>query len=409
MKTRAEGGFERTADEFAVLFQLAVATIRVQHLDEVAGTAFDVARHLLGCHRAAVLVAEADGTLRCRAHRLLSDPCIAAIEASGPEATRTAGREPLLIDDLRCRADVPAVAALRAEGVIALGVVPLFHVDELVGEFLMCGDQPRPFGPHGVALAGAIGAVMGAALLRARALEAMLRDHAAAEMAARTSMEVLAGVAHDLRSPLGAVLLTAESMLGAGTVLAPELRPRVRRIRLALERMNRMIDDLLDLTAIRAGRLSLHRQRWPVEDVIDLAFAVSATAAQQHGVTLQTRVPGGLPALYCDRERLVRVLVNLITNAIKVTPPGDMVMVQASQRVGMAELSVIDTGTGMEEAEIVHVFERYWRSPSADHSGFGLGLHIARVLVEAHGGSIRVDSAPGRGSRFTIAIPIDLP
>ena len=233
------------------------------------------------------------------------------------------------------------------------------------------------------------------------AIIASLQDaRANADAATRSRQRVLEIVAHDLRSPLTAVLTTAEAI---GT-LAPEMQPRVARIERAVTRMDNLIRDLMDATRIEHGELKVSLAPEPIDAVVQEAVELFATAAQEHGIALESRRLAD-PALrvMCDRERIVQVLSNLIGNALKFTPEGGRITVSVDRKGDEVELAVADTGRGIPPENLERVFEKYWRS---DEKGTGLGLFIARSIVRAQGGRISVASTVGAGATFTFTIPV---
>jgi len=222
---------------------------------------------------------------------------------------------------------------------------------------------------------------------------------------------VLAMVSHDLKSPLGAIVMAAAMILRR----APEgaagegLRKHADVIHRSANRMDRLIRDLLDLATLQEGRLPLRRALHRVAEIVDEAVASFGPLAQQKGLGLRAEVCVDLPEIHCDRDRILQVFSNLISNAIQVTPAGGAVTVGCERRPEAVVLSVADTGPGIREEEQAHLFERFWRAADVGYSGTGLGLGISKALVEAHGGTIRVESRPGQGARFAFTLPIAAP
>ncbi|HEX2569545.1 MAG TPA: ATP-binding protein [Polyangia bacterium] len=227
--------------------------------------------------------------------------------------------------------------------------------------------------------------------------------------------DVLAVVSHDLRSPLGAILLNATTLLrGAEPGEAgARLRRKCGLIVRSAERMSRLIDDLVDLASIRGGQLSITLRPEPVPELVHEAVYSFEATAEERKVHLETRLgadaEGGPETarltIRCDRDRILQVFSNLIGNALQVTPPGGRITVQVEARPDEVVFSITDTGPGIAPEELPHLFKRYWRSSKAEYKGHGLGLAIAQGLVEAHGGRIGVESQPGRGSTFFFTLP----
>lgn len=234
--------------------------------------------------------------------------------------------------------------------------------------------------------------------------ELLARDNAKlykeAQRAVRVREQILAIVTHDLRNPLSAILLTAETLSQKGTS-----SEAVGRIQRAAIRMRRLIEDLLDFASIEAGSLAIRRQPQDPAALISESLANFEGVAQERELTLTADVELNLPKVYCDRDRILQVLSNLVGNATKVIPKGGRVTVRVAAREQELLFSVVDDGPGISEADQVHLFDRYWRSDEADYKGTGLGLAIAKGIVEANGGRLWVQSAPGDGATFWFSVP----
>lgn len=213
---------------------------------------------------------------------------------------------------------------------------------------------------------------------------------------------LLADVSHELRTPLTVMQGTLEGMLDGLYPLDEEhLAPVLEETRV----LARLVEDLRTLSLSEAGSLRLHREPTDlarlVEDVVN-GHRVSADAS---GVSLSAETPPDLPALDVDPARIRQVVGNLVANALRFTPSGGSVTVIAAPTPRGAAVSVRDTGSGMEPEAVEHAFDRFYRSSSS--AGSGLGLPIARNLVEAHGGRIEIESAPGRGTEVRFTLPSD--
>jgi signal transduction histidine kinase len=230
--------------------------------------------------------------------------------------------------------------------------------------------------------------------------EAALRR---AEEAVRLRDETLAVVSHDLRNPLNAVSLTANSLAKRAGDAA--LKRQVELIERAAARMTRLIQDLLDSAAIAVGRLAIVRALYDPRDIVLEAVETGRALAAERDVELVAACPPRGWRSRCDRERMLQVLSNLISNAIKASPEGANVSVTASVENDETVLAVRDRGPGIPPDEGAHVFERYWRGAGQQGEGAGLGLYIARGIVEAHDGRIWHTPADGGGVVFLIAVP----
>ncbi len=221
------------------------------------------------------------------------------------------------------------------------------------------------------------------------------------EDALRARDELLAIVSHDLRNPLNAVLLGAHQIESAAEDRDwARARKAAGIIAKAVDRMSRLVGDLLDLATLDAGKpLAMNVAQHDLADLVLEISELLEPLAQSNQVTLKTDLSVATYVL-CDRNRVQQVLSNLIGNAIKFTRRRGVIDVAASGRHGEVVVSVRDTGVGMHVDQVPRIFEPYWKADPERGSGAGLGLSIARAIVEAHGGRIWVETEAGSGSSF---------
>ena len=244
-------------------------------------------------------------------------------------------------------------------------------------------------------------------LLRARSLSLALRKRAEdAERAIRTRDEVLAIVSHDLRNPLNLVLTGGSFLLETAEGLEPREREQLRMIHRAAGQMNRLIQDLLEVSAMEAGNVSVDPRPEPAEPLVHEACGLLGHVAEAKGIRVSCELDDGLPPIRADRDRVHQVFGNLIGNALKFTPEGGTIRVRAEPDGGMVRFSVSDTGAGIRAEDLPHVFDRFWQARHSRAGGAGLGLAISRSIVAAHGGSMWVESEVGRGSTFFFTLPM---
>lgn len=297
--------------------------------------------------------------------------------------------------------DAAHASALRTLGATAAAVFPFLAHGRVLGALtLVRAGRDAVIAPVELALGEEVAGRAAVALENARLHEDLAR-------ALRVREDTLAEVSHDLRNPLSSVTLAAVQLERA--VERPELAELVRRraatIRRAAGRMSALVNDLLDLARLDTGRLSLDVGKHAAADLLDDAVEAVSPAARGKAASIQASAAPGL-VVPCDRERVHRVLANLLLNALRVTPQNGRVGVSARRVGDDAVFAVEDEGPGIPEGELRRVFDRYWRAPVADAGGIGLGLSIVKAIVERHGGKVWAASEPGRGSTFAFSLPL---
>ena len=324
--------------------------------------------------------------LRTGAPELLADVSVEEFVAERGPAGETRA-EILRRLGLRSYLGVPLIARGRTLGAIGFGR----------------SRAGRPFGEEDLALARELAARCALALDNAR----LYRE---AQEATRSREEVLAVVSHDLRAPLAAVQLAAQLL---GKLVPEESSPALARaadtLRRSTARVARLVDDLVDFARLERGKLSIHRAPQDCESIAKEAMALAEPVAAEQGVRLALDAAPGAGLAQCDRHRILQVLANLIGNAVKVMPGGGEVRLAVRPEGSGVRFTVADSGPGIAPEDQPRVFERYWRAKDAGYAGTGLGLAIARAFVEAHGGKIWVESAPGEGAAFSFTVPREPP
>jgi signal transduction histidine kinase len=222
----------------------------------------------------------------------------------------------------------------------------------------------------------------------------------------RLRRELVANVSHELKTPISAVRAHLENLLDG--VERPD--PETLQVMLSqTERLGRLIDQLLDLSRIESGELRLNRAPIPLHPLVREVLSEIEMARADRGVRVADAVPDDLPPVLVDPERVHQVLFNLLDNAVRYTPAGGEVTVAAHRANGGCEIAVSDTGPGIAPEHLPRLFERFYRADAArsrGDGGTGIGLAIARSVVEAHGGRIRAESRLGQGSVFTFDLPV---
>jgi signal transduction histidine kinase len=242
-------------------------------------------------------------------------------------------------------------------------------------------------------------------LERTASSERLARSEAEAAVAARE--ELLAIVSHDLRNPLSAIVAGA-SVLQSAKLAGADLetvRKASQVILRSADRMNRIIADLLDLAQIQAGQLSVEKRPHEAEGIVLESIEMLRSLSSKMELKIERLVSAGL-RVQCDRGRVLQVFSNLVGNAIKFTPRGGSIFIEVSEGGQEALFLVRDTGPGISEEELPRIFDRFWQAQKSNGGGIGLGLSIAKGLVEAHGGRLWAESRVGEGSTFFFTLPL---
>jgi PAS domain S-box-containing protein len=232
-----------------------------------------------------------------------------------------------------------------------------------------------------------------------------------ARQAVRERDDMLAVVSHDLRNPVNAIVMLTGAALGQGDGDAVTMpREQVEAMRAAARQADGLIQDLQDVSRISAGRLRVDRRREAPARLCDEAAELFEATMAEAALRFVRLYAPGLPDVLADRMRVGQVLSNLLGNAVKFTPEGGEVRLSAApDGTGMVRIGVRDTGPGIAPEDVPRLFERYYQAPRLLRAGSGLGLYIAKGIVEAHGGAIGVESTPGQGSEFWFTLPVAPP
>jgi signal transduction histidine kinase len=334
---------------------------------------------------------ELEASLRRRLDALRTDADLLALSAR----VRTSGVPELV--QLSGAAPMPPI--LASTGALAAAALPVTVRGANIGCLVLLDSSPDQLVdelPLVLELATRIGAAVDNARL-----------YHQAQLALRMREEVLAIVSHDLRNPLAAISMVVDRLLKQ----VPEqdrlqLGPSYAIIKRSSTHIRHLIEELLEVASIQNEQLSLTRTEVTLASLFDESVEMLAPVATKKGVGL-VQLPD-VPALRlrCDAPKLVRVLANLIGNAIKFTPEGGTVSLCALQQEQLLLVRVSDTGIGIAQSELPKLFERYWKGEQTGRGGMGLGLYIARGIVEAHGGRIWVESSE-RGSTFSFTLPLE--
>jgi PAS domain S-box-containing protein len=230
------------------------------------------------------------------------------------------------------------------------------------------------------------------------------------QRAVRARDDTVGVVAHDLRNPVSAVKMLSSALLQRDDIegLPTEATEQLRLIRAASLQMDRLIQDLLDVTRLETGRMTVHPQPEATLAMLDGSLQTLRPLVEEAGIELRVEAPPTLPHVSADAERIGQVLSNLVGNAIKFTNQGGLITVRAVHDAEAVTISVTDTGVGISNEHLPNIFDRFWQSTQSTirSRGAGLGLPIARGIVQAHGGRLWAESAFGKGSTFYFTLLI---
>jgi PAS domain S-box-containing protein len=346
-----------------------------------------------------VAVAHADASLEPTLRRA-GNP----VEISAERALRAG--EPLLFGDTAASAasgeepERALAAQLRDAGFCSAICFPISAGEELLGVITLATTQSdRRFTPLHLVTVSELARQIALAVSHSRLYED-------AQRAIRARDEVVQMVSHDLRNPLDTIQLTAALLLDTAEDRRAENTERLEMIRRIAFQMNDIIQDLLDVSTMEAGGFSLSRRMRDLGELIRDARELLQPIAQRKNVHLEFEIEDDLPLLEIDDAGILRVFSNLVGNAIKFLDEGGCVATSVRRAGDAVEFTISDDGPGIAPEDMKHIFDRFWQVRRGDRRGAGIGLAIARGMVEAHGGTIRVDSELGSGTTFCFTLPV---
>ena len=289
----------------------------------------------------------------------------------------------------------------------SLLAVPLQIKDRRIGVLEAVNRQgDQGFSQEDVDTLMTLAAQAAVAIENAKLMEALRKAYDRLGELDRLKSDFIAIASHELRTPLSLILLYADVLRGqVGDVAGVELGAVLR----AAMRLQHIIETMLNLRFLETGQMDLVATRFDLRTEVLDACADYEALAETGGRVLGTDLPDGAVVIHADREKVRVVLDNLISNAVKFTPAGGQVRVALRSRGDEIEMSVADTGVGIQSQELERIFDRFYQAENhmtRRHGGVGLGLSIVRGLVELHGGRVWVESVPGQGSRFVVVLPV---
>jgi signal transduction histidine kinase len=319
--------------------------------------------------------------------------------------TRAPAQEPDLHEDPA----QPVQSLIVRAGFRALLVVPLLSPDGIVGALVVRRRTPGEFPGTTIDLLQTFAAQSVVAIQNARLFAEIEEKGRQLALASRHKSQFLANMSHELRTPLNAVLGYSEMMLdGLYGDLPEKAKGVLERVQSNGRHLLGLINDVLDLSKIEAGQLTLAIEDYSMAALVKQAVATTESLARTKGLALTAKIQDGLPLGRGDERRLTQVLLNLIGNAVKFTDKGE-VAITAESADGRYTVAVRDTGPGIAEADQARIFEEFQQvdnTSTRKKGGTGLGLAIAKRIMEMHGGTLTVQSAPGEGSTFRMILPV---
>jgi signal transduction histidine kinase len=402
----------RSVGELRALGEIGQAVSSTLDPETVLTTIVANADQLSGTDGGAVYeYEEGTGQLHLRATRKFDEELVAVLRTTPPllgegaVGQAAALRQPVQIPDLTVEGAYhgPLRTILPRAGFRAVLAVPLVREGRVLGGLVVARKSPGAFPPETVELLKTFAAQSALAIQNARLFREL-------ESASRHKSEFLANMSHELRTPLNAVIgfseVLQERMFGE---LNDKQMEYVQDIHASGRHLLSLINDILDLSKVEAGRMELELAPFSIPAALENALILVRERAERHGLRLNLSVDGGLGELVADERKVKQVLLNLLANAVKFTPEGGRVAVSAQPADGFVEVAVTDTGIGIAPEDQEAIFEEF-RQVGTDYArkreGTGLGLTLARKLVELHGGRMWVKSALGQGSTFTFTLPV---
>lgn len=290
---------------------------------------------------------------------------------------------------------------VRALGLSSAIVVPIRAKGRTLGAISLARTGGEAYAAHDLAVAEEVARRAALAVENARLYEQ-------ARQAVRARDEVVAMVSHDLRNPLNAVLIASTVLLEYGDVerLSERDRKQIEIIRRSAEQMTALAQDLLEVSSLESGSVEMNPRPCAPSVLVGAAEEMFRPLAEEKGVALAVHDTLDVPPAQADYGRMLQVFGNLVGNAIKFTPRGGCVEVGAERAVDYVRFWVRDTGPGIERDHLPRLFDRFWQARRGGKAGAGLGLAIAKSIVEAHGGHIWAESEPGHGSTFHFTLPV---
>jgi signal transduction histidine kinase len=279
-----------------------------------------------------------------------------------------------------------------------------------IGAIVIRRTEVRPFSEKQIALLKTFADQAVIAIENVRLFQELQQTNRQLDIANRHKSDFLARVSHDLRTPLNSIIGFTRIVLRRMEGQLPNLqKENLQKVLISSEHLLNLINTLLDLAKIEAGRMEVYAESFRVDDVIHMVATTVEPLLKDGRVQLVQDIAPGLPALKTDRDKLKQILLNLLSNAAKFTDQGE-IRVSAARENGTLKLAVSDTGIGMKREALEHIFEEFQQAEQTTahkYGGTGLGLAIVKKFANLMGGDIEVESEEGKGSKFTVTLPME--
>jgi signal transduction histidine kinase len=403
--------------ELRALGEISQAVNSTLDLETVLNTIVSKATQLAGTEAGAIYVYDrASKEFRLRATYGMSDKLLAAMEnqhatISHAVGLLTATAEPQQVPDLRDTPPDPINEMFMRAGYRARLLLPLMAPDGAVGALVVRRRAPGEFPKNTVDLLQTFAAQSVLAIQNARLFSEIDEKSRQLEVASQHKSQFLANMSHELRTPLNAILGYTELVLDSIYGEVPDkARATLERIQANGKHLLGLINDVLDLSKIEAGQLTLSLADYSIKDMVHNVYGAVESLATSKNLALRVELPKDLPQAHGDERRLTQVLLNLMGNAIKFTDAGQ-IGIHTSVADGSFTVAVHDTGPGIAEQDQAKIFEEFQQADSSitkQKGGTGLGLAIAKRIIEMHGGRLWVESKVGEGSTFSFTVPVNV-
>jgi len=408
----------RSVDQLTALGEISQAVSSTLDVETVLQTIVSRASQLAGADGCAIYEYDnATEAFHIRATHNLGPVLVATLRASplrkgeGTMGRAAETREPMQVADIAAPGAYQSHVrdTLLGAGYRALLSVPLLREGETIGSLSLNRHTPGEFPPEAIEVLKTFATQSALAIQNARLFREIADKSAQLEAASRHKSEFLANMSHELRTPLNAIIgfseVLNERMFGE---LNEKQEEYLRDIHASGQHLLSLINDILDLSKIEAGRMELELADFDLPSAIDNALILVRERASRRGITLGSTIDPRLGTIGGDERKVKQVLLNLLSNALKFTPEGGRIEVAARLHDPVAEVSVADTGIGIAPEDQTAVFEEFRQVGATEKKaeGTGLGLALARRFIELHGGTIWVTSQVGAGSTFTFTLPL---